>query len=270
MPMKDVLENYKPDMSLLDKSNPCSLLNMAPEPMIPLIYNVIERAPKLMLYPDIALRHHCDPDERDDRLRLTFWDEYNLATSLGRRMTLRAVINKVCTFPIWNNYYAQKHLKILWIITPPRDYNLSLRQIHAHGMERLEEIMKLPMKGKNGETDYRAVGLILKTFQLVDLRVKGAILQKFQIQQQNLNINAEISSEQVQNLSEMTVEQLEAMEKKLDRLQRIEQKALNVSPETRAEVLEGELVAKELTDDATLAKFNQDELMHIDDALRRK
>jgi hypothetical protein len=238
------------------------LINVAPETVVPLIKKLMEKCPRKMLKPDVLLRKHCKPDERDERLRLTFWDEYNAATAQGKRMSLKNVIHKVCPIEVWNGYYRRNLEKVLWIITAPRDYNLSLRHIHAKGMMRLEQIMNLPIKDKEGEVDHRSVALILKTFQLVDLRVKGAILQKVQIQQQNLNM--EVSSEQMQNLSQMSMEELDAMERKLDKMQRIEGKVLdakfsdpNANPIDALEMPE----VRDVVDDATLAPFKDDELV---------
>lgn len=257
--------DYDPGHSLFDPGNPFSLLNTAPETVVPVIKRVMEKYPATMLKPDIVLRVKCKPDQRDHRLRLSFWDEYNAATALGKRMCLRNVIHKICPIEVWNGYYARNLLKTLWIITAPRDYVLEMRHIHAQGLERLEQIMKLPITNKKGETDHKAVALILKTFQLVDLRMKGSILQKVRIQKQSLNVD--VNAEQMQQLSQMSIEELDALDRKLEKMQKIENKVYDAQRTIEAEDPVKTLDLKGIAaieDEATLKEFKDDDLTLLD------
>jgi hypothetical protein len=133
---------------------------------------------------------------------------------------------------------------MLWVFTPPVSYAMAMRQILHRGTERLLEIMNLPIKNKEGNVDPRVATLILKAWQLADLRIKGGIVQKMQVEQKSVNVNfnslesAHQIRDQVQNLE---LGDLESLERRIEAAKRDQYRYLkNISPEQKALMLSGD------------------------------
>lgn len=207
--------------------------------MVPVVEQLYEDWPKLFVQPEKELRRNCEVEEIDERLRLAFWDEYNMATGLNRGMSLENVMRGICSIEFWKSHYERDKKKLIWIITPPVSYARSMQFILHKGLDRLQEIMELPIRNKQGNVDLRAVTQIIKVFQLVDLRLKGSVLHRVQVQQQNLNYNADISKNEMDQLAGMSLDQLEDLDQKLARLEKTEEKMVNaLPPAEKAEVIE--------------------------------
>ena len=89
----------------------------------------------------------------------------------------------------------------------------------AYGIERLREILELPMFDKKGRVDGKAAELILKTVALLDQRVKGSVVQRAEVRSLNVNMNSAASSlEQKQLMG--NVEEMEARMKFLEKRER--------------------------------------------------
>lgn len=219
---------------MFDETNERSLINLVPDRLKPLLKAVRQRYPRLLLQPEKTLRTTIGPDDRDEKLRLSFWNEFNQATAQGRRMVLNNIIRNVVYSEVWNNFYEKRLDKLAWIICPPKNYTLSMQHILNRGVDRLMEIMNLPILKKDGTADTKAISQVLKAFQLVDLRVKGAIIQRVQIQQQSLNFNTDITTQEAKDhaaaLAAMSLDQLEALDQKLSKLEKIEEKMVTALP----------------------------------------
>lgn len=213
---KDALEVV--ESSVLNPHQESSLLNVAPLKVVPLIMRVKESLPEIAVASEEWLRKYIKPDERDERLRLSFWDEYNLVTAgtYKRRMRLDSILSGICNENTWSKCYANNDRKLLWILTPPKSYVQSMNYILHLGTERLSEIMSLPIKQEDGSVDHKAASLILKAFEMVDMRVKGGILQKMQVEQKNLNVHVSAPSdlEAIRGIDDIS--KLEALSSKLE------------------------------------------------------
>jgi hypothetical protein len=105
-----------------------------------------------------------------------------------------------------------------------------MRQILHRGTERLLEIMNLPMINDEGKVDAKVANLVLRAWQLADMRVKGAVTQKVQIEQKSMNLNLNTTDNAVhqlrQQVSGMGLEDLEALEKRIEKAKRDQSKLL--------------------------------------------
>ena len=206
------------EASVLNPHQESSLLNVAPLKVVPLIMRVRESLPEIAVASEDWLRKYLKPDERDERLRLSFWDEYNLVTAgtYKRRMRLESILSGICNNNTWEKIYACNDKKLLWVLTPPKSYVQSMNYILHLGTERLSEIMSLPIKDEEGNVDHKAASLILKAFEMVDMRVKGGIIQKMQVEQKNLNVHVSAPSdlEAIRGIDDIS--KLEALSNKLE------------------------------------------------------
>lgn len=227
---------------LFNEDNPAALIAVAPPSFVPVLRSLQADLPKMFFRNDTELRRMIKPDERDDRLRIAFWDEYQAATAVGKRMAVSAFLRVAAVdIIVWEGFYLHEREKLLWIITQPKSYANAMKQILYRGIERFQEIMELKFEDEKGKLDSRALGQFLKAFQLVDLRVKGSIMQKVQIEQRNLNLNAEISNAQMDHemakLANMSLSELEELDQKLEKAKMIEAKMMRALPETDREAI---------------------------------
>ena len=206
-------------ISILDETNDKSLIQMAPPCLAEKIAEVGERYPDWLIIPEWKLRQKCDVDERDERTRLAVWDEYSHATRMGRKMRLASILNQSLTRETWNRVYLGDLKKIVWLITPPRSYDSAMKQIVNTGLKRMLEIINLPIVDQKGKVNTAVITQILKTFSLADQRLRGSVVQNVRIQQQSLNLNANVENPKTLTSDDLLMldpDELDALETKLD------------------------------------------------------
>jgi hypothetical protein len=212
-----------------------------PTRLVPVLRRLEPKLHKVLTRTEGELRDHLQPDERDERVRLAFWDEYNHSTQCGKKMSLAAMLQGCMSWEAWVTVFEPSDKKMLWVLCPPISYQTAMRNILHVGTERLMEIMRLPIVDENGKADSKTIVNILKAFQLVDLRVKGAVMQKLQIQQQSLNVHATMNQDQVNMhmlpssnnvpVDTLQLEDLEKLERRLDRARRDGRRLVKSMPE---------------------------------------
>jgi hypothetical protein len=248
--------------TFFDENNPSSLINKVWKPLVPVVRNVALVYSELLLSEEARILAFCKPDERDQRLRLTFWDEYGLACAQKRLMRYQAVMWGNIGPEVWDQVYMKDRKKILFMITQPSSYSSSMRRILDIGVKRLHEIMELPILLKNGSPDNKAIAQILKAFQLVDSRVKGSVVQRMQVDQRTLNINADASPKQAaqltaETLGMMSMDELKEMEGKLQSLQSKREELRKALPPSEVEMAEN--VNFDPNDDDYAPDYGEDE-----------
>ena len=210
--LKTADENLR--LTFFDEGNPLSLVNKVWAELRQPMEQVAKIYAKEFLFHEAQIKAFCKPDERDIRARLCFWDEYALACAADRPMRKECVLGEV-TPEIWRKVYLRNYRKLLFVLHQPSSYATSMRRLLDIGIDRLYEIMDMPII-RNGLPDHKAVANILKAFQLVDLRVKGAVVQRLQIDQRSLNVNQNIDvSNTERQLAFMSMQELESMKTKL-------------------------------------------------------
>lgn len=231
--------------ALYDESNPDALVNKLPDRLVPILERVRVKLPRWLARTEHDLRKYCEPDERDERVRLSFWDEYNAATAAGKKMSLQSVITGATSWESWVSAYEPNDVKMIWILTPPVSYSMAMRQILHKGTERLLEIMNLPIMDDNGKVDPKVATLILKAWQLADMRVKGGIVQRMQVEQKsvNLNFNSLDGTEQIrESMQSLQLEDLESLERRIENAKRDQYRYLKkLDPSQREAILTGDV-----------------------------
>lgn len=231
-------------MSIYDTENPCSIINLVPDSLKEVLYEHKDRYTGYFHLNEAEVRNRVKPDERDERLRLNFWDEYNYATQVQSKVRMQQVMQGVCSVECWYQYYLKTPMKIFWMITPPKYYSQSMKYILNMGLDRMIEMMSAKVVDEQGKLDVRAAGVILKAFHLVDLRVKGAIAQKVTIDQRTMNLNADINAEhmsriQLDQLRDMSPDDLLELERRAQIAERASKSMLRgESPEEKQQVID--------------------------------
>lgn len=209
--------------SLNDPEDPTSLESFVP----PKVAAAIRRfSNDLLRMTEADLRRELKPDDMLCRLRLAFWDEYQRAHNLGEKMVTKHIVSGVCSEDYFYKWILTDQLKMRWVCQVPKDYYLSMREMLDRGLDRLRDILELDFMEikyvKVGKDQYQRQSVvntkilseIRAAVQMLDNRVKGAVMQKVAIQQQSLNynINHEANDE---DLGALTLEQLSMLEEKL-------------------------------------------------------
>lgn len=215
-----------------DRTSPTSLFVLAPEEMHATMEECFLRMPRLVMQHEAEIRRVCNPTPRDDYVRLNFWDEYNKATSFDppRRMTWKGILKNAITREAFDATYIGNRHKMIWLITPPKSYADTMKRILNRSLDKLTEVLDQPIINAAGQLDHKLIDKIIKIAQIADHRVKGAIPQY--IHQKNLNMNIDgnvlaqaasqpqpqIGGATVGDLVQMPLDQLEALQKKTERL----------------------------------------------------
>lgn len=211
--------------TMYDTDNPDSLINIIPSRVVPVLHRIRPKMPRVLYVTECELRDYVKPDERDERVRLGFWDEYNHSSAMQKKMSLTSFLHGIMSWETWVTVYEPNDKKMMWVFCPPVSYQVAMRNILHKGTERLMEIMSLPLRDDMGKVDSKVVVNILRAFQLVDMRVKGAVTQKLQIQQQSHNINQNInmngpSIDSGTPIETLQLEELEKLERRIDKARR--------------------------------------------------
>jgi hypothetical protein len=183
---KMLLDGPKNEMIIRDQSHPRSVVNLVPVA----VANAILRLPEDYVDKDedtlriIFEERQWKPSTLDDRIRFSFWKEYDSAQSNVRQMIMTHVYYGLCSR---ESFYLliQNKQRVAWMVCPPADYMLAAEEALTYGLEQLRDILSRPHVSMVGTVDAKAAGVKLEIVKMLDSRVKGAIIQTTR----NLNVN---------------------------------------------------------------------------------
>lgn len=219
-------------VDLWDRANDRSLVNLVPRTVAAHLEQAQASRPDLFNLDEKALKRAVSPSPTDNRLRLAFWMEYDRAQSTQKSMNITQVYSGICSRQYFEDKYLKTPERVSWLACQPHAYSLIMEEALAYGIERLREILDLPMISSSGKVDTRAAELILKTVALLDQRVKGAVVQRAEVRSLNVNMNSAASSLE----QKMLTGNVEEMEARLKYLEKREQEALNLMTKKPKEV----------------------------------
>lgn len=121
------------------------------------------------------------------QIRISFWDEYELAAQEGRKMSIRNIYSNLDF--LYERF--DKHPAFLpWIVTPLAGYLLERKEIEYMSHERLFEILSKSAVDKvTGKVDSRHAANIIRIYELIQNRIYGAPTQRINSEQRNVNVN---------------------------------------------------------------------------------
>jgi hypothetical protein len=152
-------------------------------------------------------------------IRMKFWFEYDEAQAEHRKMKIKNVYTGICEESLFYQSVLSNPEKVAWIITRPASYDIAMAEMHQFALSRLRKILEIETK-----FDSKIGALQLKIFELLDMRIKGAIVQK------TMNIHASVSSPG-QTTEAAKKEEIERRLKELEQYSNKQQgKIINASP----------------------------------------
>ena len=198
------------ERDVLTQSNPKSLINMLPEgarnDLIKVLYDKEnDKLFELFINGDEStLLRHLTPSRVDNTLRYTLWTEHAFAIDRGEKeINCTRVYAPVCTKQTWHTILKSK--RIFWILLPPPDLMALNRMAYQKGIERLYDILDLPLVDARGKVNAGLANLQLKIVALLDVRLNGPITHKHEITSRNVHVG--VSAEQVKKLFDQTMQE---------------------------------------------------------------
>lgn len=178
------------------------------------MYNVVPQSfrdaletidPRWMGYKEETVTKKADPNDMDENFRLAFWTEFNTSKDMDKPFSMQRVMSGVCSPFYYKHTILKKPRLLAYIAYPPTNYLLFMKNMLYKGQQRMSEIMKVSavkeitqiVDGKEvtkTEVDMKLANLQIKTFALLDNRVKGAIVQRVKVEQKNLNVNVDATT----------------------------------------------------------------------------
>lgn len=191
--------------------------------------NRLSKIQKFLDMDEIELRNHIKLDPQLNRIRLSFWNEYYKSVDGKRKMQVGRVIGGICSVDkfhrlLWND------AKVAWILTPPADTVVALRETLAFGLDRIREILSLPLykteSVKVGRDEFedrevvdeKTANLMLKAVAMVDLRLHGSYVQVQKVEQKTVNYNQNVNTSTITNNSGPDLSQVGNVDERLAQL----------------------------------------------------
>ena len=174
---------------------PWGLYNIVPDSFRKALYLI---DPRWMSWKEETLARKADISDRDENFRLAFWTEYNTCKDMGKKFAIHRVMAGVCSPYYYKTTILKKPMLMAYMVYPPTDYLVFMQNMLYKGQKRMQEVMSASaievVRNDKGEVidtkvDMKLANLQLKTFALIDNRVKGAIVQRVKVEQKNLNVN---------------------------------------------------------------------------------
>lgn len=130
----------------------------------------------------------ANPAPIDYALRTAFWREYDILymSECSGKIQVKDVCKGICSPGYFYNA-IKKSAMLLWMIKPKQTYHREMEAILSRGIERLWEIIEIPIYGENNKVDHRLASVVLQAIKQVEDRVQGMAVQRTQSIAVNLN-----------------------------------------------------------------------------------
>lgn len=173
---------------VFDPSNAKSLHQLMPD----VFREALEKVPEdIMTLEECKLEKDINPTKTLTRVKHAFWAEYDRCAAIQKPMVLMNIYKGVCVKSYFYGILTDPKITA-WIMKPPPEYWTTLQAAHQEGLERMFEILRAPMFTA-GKLDTKVAEVVLKAFQIIDVRVKGVPIQR--VEQKNLNINVDATKD---------------------------------------------------------------------------
>lgn len=206
--------------SALDSDNPRSLLNILPSSVTQYLKAIPSNLTEMSIEElrKAAIGKHGSA-EMLDMLRTAWWVEYNRAQRTKTNFKLANVFNGLVGAKGFHNDWISNSFRLLYIITPPVDYQVNQHRILEMAFAQEMKILSMPVMkmkyDKEGnpigeEIDSKLLSVQQKIGESIRNRVLGMPVQRSMQYNQNHNFNMGApSGGATANISEMSQEELQ-------------------------------------------------------------
>jgi len=197
--------------AVIDAADPRSLAEILP---VELAEKVRELPAVLLEHDEVTLSTLVNPSDQQKRLKIQFWDEYELANRENRHLILSNIVFGVCTKEYFSRF-LERAVNVAWLVTPRPSYKIRIAELIEKGLDQVEKIFLLE-PNKDGTNAVSIGQLKLSALRMLDMRKHGGYTQR--IEQKSLV--KEIKDDpktQAGSPTESSVEELEAEVAELER-----------------------------------------------------
>jgi hypothetical protein len=175
------------DLDIFNKNFSRSMWNLVPD----YFQEAIEKIPKNLLeMSEHELEKLLDPHVTTSRLRIAFWTEYERAQATLTQFRMSSVYSCVCTKQQFHNKILSDPEKLSWIICPPSDYIIAMKEVLMQGVKVLRKIvMAKNIVDEHGNLNSKNAEVVLKAIDMAHLRVYGAPVIRMESKAVNFNLN---------------------------------------------------------------------------------
>lgn len=226
-----------------DESDPASVISLAPEA----VREAMERVPvEWRALPEKDLRIIVQPNEIDERVRLTFWAEYFRALEAGKRMSATGAHAGACNRLTYYRSILTNPDRMAFILSPPVSHDVRAEVALNKAYRRIEEILDLPMTDSAGRPIPSIARLINDIRERLEDRVYGPVVQR--VEQKTLQVTGQMSAEQTEKVVQAETQALDSPEELDRKLLELRQKAESLSVPSSLAAADGEVVDAELVE----------------------
>lgn len=178
-------------LTMFDKSEPRALINIVWKEFSEILDRAKFIMPDLFKLSERDIKRKTKPDPILDMLRLRFWQEYDRAQLVDQQMRQVDIIRGLCSKEYWYEKICKDPEKLTWILLPLAGYITRMESSLITAQDEIEDILRLPIRqtlhdkhGKKYEViDSSLIANKIKIWQALDIRVKGAVVQKLAVHQ---------------------------------------------------------------------------------------
>jgi len=217
-------------MDVFNRADPACVLNVVHGAMQSAFVDASKARPELFSMDEYALgqklrAEHKTPSVTDNRLRLGFWLEYERAISRNKAMLMQNVYAGVCGASYFYREYIASPTRVAWLLCPPADYQVKLREARDFGIDLLRSFLDMPVLDlETGKPNTKLMELQAKIVSMLDQRLEGGYVQRQETKQLNLNVSTSQGA-----VGKVTTElSMEQLERRLKEIEKLERKAQNV------------------------------------------
>jgi 3-dehydroquinate dehydratase len=170
-------------------------------------------------------REKCQPSPTDNRLRLSFWEEYNRAKMKSERMKITRITDGICSSQFFLDHYIVRPEKVAWMLCIPASYEVTMKEALAFSICKMRDILDIPVVDeKTGKINSSMANLQFRISQKLHEMVHGATVQR----SINVNIGEKAAGDKAIQDALMS-NNMEDIQKKLAQLEKRDRmKALDV------------------------------------------
>lgn len=213
-------------VSVFNDTDPRAVLNLIPPGAVQKIKDAFQKKPELFEMDERTLLNFLSkkeargsgPTPTDNRLRLSFWNEFDRAQTQKTKMSMTNVYSAICTQQFWDNFYLASPEKVAWLLTRPASYEQIMEEGLNFGINKMREFLDLPIIDKKGNLNLKLMELQAKIVAMFDVRVHGAAIQK--IEQKSMQLNVHTSDKAVAKA--MMGDSMDDIEKRLKELEKLD------------------------------------------------
>lgn len=149
-------------------------------------------------------KRNIEFDELDERLRISFWREYEDSMINENSVMLMArVMRGICNLSIFKKRIDDP-LRLAYILTAPNDYVTEIEELLYRGLRQMREIMELPLYMKNGDINSKLAGVKVRAIEMLLDRARGAVAQRIESKNLNWNVETETKDQEVSEIAQLT------------------------------------------------------------------